>query len=158
MEKLKKPVRVSILIIAGLLVFVYSFAAHGAETLRQTIYGEISGKEDAASTWAWLGIPYAKPPSGGLRWKTPQDPDAWGGVKETTAFCSQCPQYINTGEIIGNEDCLYLNIWRPRSQESNLPVYFWIHGGGNSKGAASDPGFEGANISSRSNMVVVTIN
>ena len=53
---------------------------------------------------------------------------------------------------------LYLNIWRPQSQEANLPVYFWIHGGGNTVGTASSDEFNGANMAFRSNMVIVTIN
>ena len=134
--------------------------AYGATTERQTIYGKIQGMEDVANTWAWLGVPYAKPPVAGLRWKAPQNPDPWDGVKQTTSFCERCPQYSGGGNFVfvGNEDCLYLNIWRPRSQEADLPVYFWIHGGGNTIGTASSDGFNGANMAFRSNMVVVTIN
>jgi len=130
----------------------------GYTTLRQTNYGQVSGIEDTANTWAWLGIPYAKPPEETLRWKESQNPDTWEGVKETTAFCSECPQYAGDCTIVGNEDCLYLNIWRPRTQDTDLPVYFWIHGGGNSAGAADLEQYHGANLADQSNMVVVTIN
>jgi para-nitrobenzyl esterase len=64
-----------------------------------------------------------------------------------------------TLQVEGDEDCLYLNIWRPQSEETGLPVYFWIHGGGNSLGTASDDQFyPGDILASKSNMVVVTIN
>ena len=145
-----------------LVLFVITGAidAHGETTERQTSYGKIQGAEDAASTWAWLGIPYAKPPVEDLRWKAPRNPDPWDGVKQTTSFCERCPQYSKNGDFIfvGNEDCLYLNIWRPQSQEGGLPVYFWIHGGGNTIGTASSDQFNGANMASKSNMVIVTTN
>jgi len=130
----------------------------GYTTLRQTNYGQVSGKEDTANTWTWMGIPYAKPPVESLRWKESQNPDTWEGVKETKAFCSLCPQYAGDATIIGNEDCLYLNIWRPRTQDADLPVYFWIHGGGNSKGTAGMEAYKGANLADKTNMVVVTTN
>ena len=129
----------------------------GAETVH-TAYGPIKGFEDEAGTWVWKAIPYAKPPVGELRWKAPQDPDPWNVTREETEFCSECTQYNISNSVVGNEDCLYLNIWRPQSNERNLPVYFWIHGGGNSAGSASNEGYNGANIASKSNMVVVTAN
>jgi para-nitrobenzyl esterase len=60
--------------------------------------------------------------------------------------------------IAGKEDCLYLNIWRPKSAETGLPVYFWIHGGGNSVWTASFALFDGVKMARKSNMVIVTIN
>ncbi len=124
-----------------------------------TTRGTIKGFEDSFKTWSWKAIPYAKPPIGELRWKAPQDPDAWAETRQETDFCSMCPQFSTTeaGTVIkGNEDCLCLNIWRPQSAETGLPVYFWIHGGSNVQGSA-DP-YIGATMASRSNMVVVTIN
>jgi len=127
----------------------------------ETVYGAVRGYEDEANTWVWKAIPYAKPPVGDLRWKAPRDPEPWEGIREETEFCSPCTQYdtIRSGLIIGSEDCLYLNIWRPQSDETNLPVYVWIHGGGNSIGAAAmEPGTYGANLASKSNMVFVSMN
>lgn len=112
--------------------------------------GKVKGLEWDEDTWAWLSIPYAKPPVGDLRWKAPQEPDKWHGVKDTTEFCEECSQ-----SGAGSEDCLYLNIWRPQSQEKKLPVYFWIHGGSNVTGNAET--YIGASIANRSNMVVVVI-
>ena len=51
-----------------------------------TLYGKIRGAEDENNTWSWKGIPFAKPPVGNLRWKAPQDPESWEGVKDTVAF------------------------------------------------------------------------
>jgi len=124
----------------------------------QTLYGPVKALEDKDTTWAWKAIPYAKPPVGALRWKAPQDPDPWNVTREETEFSSECSQYDIANSVIGSEDCLDLNVWRPQSGETNLPVYFWIHGGGNSGGTASYEGYNGANIASKSNMVVVTAN
>ena len=90
-----------------LSVILCAIEAYGDTTERQTIYGKIQGMEDVGNTWAWLGIPYAKPPVAGLRWKAPRNPDSWDGVKQTTSFCEKCPQYSKSGDFVfvGNEDC-----------------------------------------------------
>jgi len=125
----------------------------------KTCYGIVEGTEDQNNTWTWKGIPFAKPPVGELRWQAPQDPLPWEGIKNTTKYQSPCIQYSTNdkGEqiIIGSEDCLYLNIWRPQTQKRNLPVYLWIHGGGNSMGSAEE--YPGDLIAQNGNMVVVTI-
>jgi para-nitrobenzyl esterase len=136
----------------------------GSENV-QTLFGVVRGFEDQADTWVWKAIPYARPPVGELRWKVPQPPDPWEGIREETEFCSPCTQFqpqlgaLPSDTIMGGEDCLYLNIWRPQSDETNLPIYVWIHGGGNSIGSATlDPGTYGANLASKSNMVFVSMN
>jgi len=122
----------------------------------ETSYGTVKGFEDDANTWVWKAIPFAKPPIGDLRWKAPEDPESWGGVLEAAEFCDECFQFSMDGStLLGNEDCLYLNVWRPQTEEIGLPVYLWIHGGGNSIGSADT--YNGAMIASNSNMVVVTI-
>ena len=139
--------------------------------VRTTRYGEVQGIPGDASTYAWRGIPFAKPPVGELRWKAPREPEPWEGTRPADTFAGLCPQIGGiTGILdpdtfglpIGSEDCLYLNIWRPRSEgpfnEEVLPVYFWIHGGGNSVGYAAMSLYDGANFSSRNNMVFVSIN
>lgn len=136
-------------------------APWAGDPIVETLYGAVRGYEDEANTWVWKAIPYAKPPVGDLRWKAPRDPAPWEGIREEAEFCSPCTQYdvIRSGLIIGSEDCLYLNIWRPQSDEMNLPVYVWIHGGGNSMGAAAmEPGTYGTNLASKSNMVFVSMN
>jgi len=139
----------------------HTFTTATPAPIVQTLYGAVKGSEDEAGTWVWKAIPFAKPPVGDLRWKAPQDPEPWDGVREEIEFCSACTQYdqLSGTSITGSEDCLYLNIWRPQSEETDLPVYVWIHGGGNSIGSATlDPGTYGANLASKSNMVFVSVN
>jgi para-nitrobenzyl esterase len=125
----------------------------------RTLSGTVRGAEAKAETWVWKAIPFAKPPVGPLRWKAPRDPEPWEGVRERRTFCEPCTQYFFVGtRIYGSEDCLYLNVWRPRTSETNLPVYFWIHGGGNTMGTASTPDYFGENLASRSNVVFVSVN
>ena len=131
------------------------------DPLVQTRYGAVRGFEDEADTWVWKAIPYAAPPVGELRWKAPRQPEPWEGVREETEFCSSCTQYdsLHPDRLTGSQDCLYLNVWRPQSDVTGLPVYVWIHGGGNSIGAAAQTsGYHGANLASRSNMVFVSMN
>ena len=130
------------------------------EPVVRTVPGQVMGFEDRADTWVWKAIPYARPPTGPLRWKAPRDPVPWEEIRRRTNFSEPCPQYLALGDsILGNEDCLYLNVWRPRSAERKLPVYFWIHGGGNSIGSAVvGEDYNGANLASLSGVVVVTVN
>jgi len=133
-------------------------------TLRRTTAGEVVGFIDRHGTRAWMGIPYAEPPNGNLRWRAPEPPLPWTGVKEAIAASDICPQMKSAlsggaGEpdslIAGSEDCLYLNIWSPVNAR-NLPVMFWIHGGGNSIGDGGS--YNGATLAAKRNVVVVTIN
>ncbi len=129
------------------------------DPLTQTRAGPVRGVEGKAETWVWKAIPFAKPPVGALRWKAPRDPDPWTEARERSDYCEPCAQYFFIGtETYGSEDCLYLNVWRPHTSEPNLPVYFWIHGGGNTLGTASTEDYNGANLAGRSNLVVVTVN
>jgi para-nitrobenzyl esterase len=148
-------------------VLLYTFLlavpeGYAADTVRQTEFGKVQGKEYSYNTLAWLGIPYAKPPVGELRWKSPRDPEPWEATREATGFCSACTQYkvaprpgrqYNT--VLGSEDCLYLNIWRPNTDETGLPVFFWIHGGSNMLG---DGTLDMAYFAQKTNMVVVSPN
>lgn len=139
--------------------------------------GTIQGVDDSArtGTYAWKGIPFAKPPVGALRWKAPVDADAWTTPRTTTQFANACVQYgriygpganntydatIGTtlGQAVGNEDCLYLNVWRPASSDGNLPVIVFIHGGSNVSGYTADPVYDGAALAKTANAVVVTAN
>jgi len=125
----------------------------------QTRYGPVKGMEDTAGTWVWKAIPFARPPVGALRWKAPREPEPWQEVREETRFSANCTQCLLVQDIvIGSEDCLYLNIWRPRSAERDLPVYVWIHGGGNSIGSGAMEEYSGARLASASDVVVVNVN
>jgi para-nitrobenzyl esterase len=86
---------------------------------------------------AFLGIPYAAPPVGELRWKPPQPVRTWKGSRMATQFGAACPQRpANWFPYIGwNEDCLYLNVWTPQlSANARLPVLVYFHGGSNTQG------------------------
>jgi len=86
---------------------------------------------------AFLGVPYAAPPLGALRWKPPHPVNKWTGTRRATQFGPVCPQLPAAWlpYIAGNEDCLYLNIWTTQlSADAKLPVIVFFHGGGNKQG------------------------
>ncbi len=133
-------------------------------TLRSTAAGDVVGFIDKHGTRAWMGIPFAEPPAGNLRWRAPQPPSRWDGVIEALGPGNICPQMKNRlsggpGEpdrvSVGEEDCLFLNVWAPVNA-SNLPVMFWIHGGGNTIGDGGS--YNGATLAANQNVIVVTIN
>ncbi|HUJ60836.1 MAG TPA: carboxylesterase family protein [Kofleriaceae bacterium] len=120
-----------------------------------TASGPVTGTLDG-SVYAWKGIPYAAPPVGDLRWKAPTAPSCWTDARQTTAFGAQCPQVDSTsGQVVGDEDCLTLNVWAPTAA-SGAPVMVFIHGGGNTQGTASDPTYDGAALATATGAVVVT--
>jgi len=101
--------------------------------------GQLEGTHfgSAQNEVAFLGVPYAAPPLGELRWKPPQPPSKWTGARQATQFGAACPQLpANWLPYIGwNEDCLYLNVWTTQlSASSKLPVLVFFHGGSNTAG------------------------
>lgn len=94
--------------------------------------------------YAFKGIPFAEPPVGDLRFKSPMPPGPWSGVRNGSAPSPICPQIdilsYMTGslQVLGNEDCLYLDVYVPEKNASNFPVMVWIHGGAFLFGSASD--------------------
>ena len=107
---------------------------------------------------AFLGIPYAAPPVGALRWKAPQPPLAWTQVRDCAAFGPACPQPRQAEGGNFSEDCLYLNVWTPAAKpQARLPVMVWIHGGGFVVGSAAWPEYQGRNLA-RKGVVLVTLN
>lgn len=144
---------------------------------RSTSFGMVQGSNDAATTgtYSWKGIPFAKAPVGGLRWKAPVDPAPWTEPLAATRFGNACLQngriygpgsnntYDGTIAItlntpVGSEDCLTLNVWRPAGAESNLPVIFFVYGGSNISGYSADPVYDGAALAKAAKAVVVTAN
>jgi para-nitrobenzyl esterase len=108
----------------------------------------------------FLGVPYAEPPLGNLRWKPPKNHAPWAGVVTTQAYAPICAQITTLGVFAGpannNEDCLYLNVFTPNLNPSaRLPVIVWIHGGGNLDGET--PGYDGSKMASDGKTVVVTL-
>ena len=107
----------------------------------------------------WLGIPYAAPPLGNLRWYPPQRPAPFTGTYQATQFGSPCPQGVSQfGRSSTNEDCLFLNIYAPAAAaaSSKLPVMVWIHGGAFTSGEGAD--YDGSPLVNQGNVIVVTIN
>ena len=107
---------------------------------------------------AYLGLPYAAPPVGPLRWRPPQPAGAWTGVRLATRFAPACMQtgVSMPGETPPkvSEDCLYLNVWSPPSRTPLAPVMVWIHGGGYSNGSAAMPLYWGDRLARRGVVVV----
>ena len=121
--------------------------------------GKVSGT-DADGYQRFLGIPFAAPPVGDLRWKPPQPVVAWSGVRECIKYGPASPQLPYPGLNIDrtDEDCLYLNVWTPAtSPDDRLPVMVWIHGGGYQYGSASEIQYGGASLAKKG-VVVVTVN
>ena len=121
----------------------------GSAVRVKTIYGEVEGICDGKLN-RWLGIPFAQPPLGDLRFKRSHPPQPWKGIKNCTEFASRPYQYmgVETTEPSEGEDCLYLNIWAPKNA-TKLPVFFWIYGGAYHYGFASDPAYDGSNMASK---------
>lgn len=142
-----------------------------------TKYGVLQGAEkDGYSTF--FGVPYAKAPVGELRWKAPQAPDSWEGVRDAENFGHRAWQMEQTPPPEGSksinyyrefyadpnfmppmdEDCLYLNIWTPaKIGNEKLPVAFWIHGGAFINGFGSEIEFDGEAFAKKG-VILVTIN
>lgn len=123
----------------------------------QTKYGLVSGYLDK-DVWCWKGIPYATPPVGDLRWRAPLDSVPWLGTRKTRKFGNSAAQILMMMGASGSEDCLYLNIWRPQSSETGLPVYLYIHGGGNSIGSSATAGYCGNAMAGKSNLLYISVN
>ena len=126
----------------------------------------------------YAGIPYAKAPVGELRWKEPQDVENWEGVKDCSYFAPRCMQVDNNAvvdslvEIYGqkmyvpdfqmqprqnmSEDCLYLNIWKPNTNKTNLPILMYIHGGSLTGGSGAGDDIRGEEMA-RKDVIMITI-
>src|SRR5581483_4733066 len=107
----------------------------------------------------FLGIPYAKPPVGALRWMPPQPVAKWAGVRRAYKFGPTCAQVTTLGPFAGppnsNEDCLYLNVFT-QDTKAKRPVLVWIHGGGYFDGASND--YDPTKLVTKGKLVVVTLN
>jgi para-nitrobenzyl esterase len=117
--------------------------ASGSGPIVSVTSGQIRGTLLPSGRAEFLGIPFAQPPVGDLRWHAPVPPKPWSGVRDAKTFGAPCAQNV-AGEWnkrdaeISNEDCLYLNVMTPQWPiEKPLPVMFWIHGGANTGGTAS---------------------
>jgi len=144
---------------------------------RTTSLGVVVGNDDSAKngTYAWKGVPFAKPPVGDLRWRAPADASPWTTPRATQQFGAACASSgrldgpglnnrydeslgTSLNQTVGSEDCLYLNIWRPATASEKLPVIVFVHGGSNVSGYTADPLYDGAALAKTANAVVVTVN
>ncbi len=121
-----------------------------------TVGGAVRGQAVAAGD-EFLGIPYAAPPVGALRWQPPRPAAPWPGIREATSYAPHCPQPSSTfGLASTSEDCLYLNVFTPAGARGrHLPVMVWVHGGSLRTGESND--YNPAALV-RDGVVVVTIN
>lgn len=160
MGKMLKPIIIVITI--SIMVSGVVLAEDVCTSPVKTTSGLVSGAEDGGTaTCVWRGIPYAAAPVGELRWKAPQKAPPWSDVRDAARWGAQCMQK-NTMPSLGtpgdmSEDCLFLNVWRPR-KAGKFPVMVWIHGGGYHLGTGSVPLFFGDRLAKAGDVVVVTIN
>ncbi len=135
--------------------------------IAQTTAGQIEGTEENGLC-VFRGVPFAAPPVGELRFKPPQPVEPWDGVREATSFgpiSLQAPNEmleallpVSDPPQPQSEDCLYLNVWTPGLDDAARPVMVWIHGGAFTIGSGSEDYYNGANLASRGDVVIVTIN
>jgi len=130
----------------------------GAQVV-QTSAGKLQGVHDGVAD-EWRGVPYARPPVGPLRWRPPEAAQPWSGTRSATQFAPECaqPHFDEQGQVTGaegSEDCLYLNVFVPRtaSPSSRLPVMVHLHGGSNSAFAP----YHDADAFVRRGVIVVTV-
>ncbi|MFA5677575.1 MAG: carboxylesterase family protein [Pseudomonas sp.] len=125
-----------------------------------TTHGKLRGYAADADTWQFLGIPYAKPPLGDLRWRAPVAPEAWSGTREAIAWSDQAaqnPGLARFGEGGMSEDSLYLNVTAPRDADG-LPVMVWFHGGGFTSLTSNTKPFNNPEALASKGVVQVSVN
>src|SRR5271165_6318193 len=136
-------------------------AADSGSPIVTTSDGAVRGVAVPGSTVdVFLGLPYAAPPTGNLRWRPPQPPAHWQGVRDATNFAPSCPQNPTANPFMPpgptSEDCLYLNVYTPSVRhDASRPVLVWIHGGGLTQDAGRN--YDPAELAA-DGIVAVTIN
>ena len=133
--------------------------------LRHPAAGDVIGFADKHDSFAWLGVPFAQPPVGDLRWRAPRPLSHWHNARAALKISPPCLQLngfavFDKHATSGSEDCLYLNIWTPRMTadevaQAHLPVMAWIHGGGNTMGFAEAT--PGSHLAGTQKVIVVSL-
>jgi para-nitrobenzyl esterase len=127
-----------------------------------TEFGTVEG-EARGSHVAFRGIPFAAPPVGRLRFRPPEPPPAWTGIRDTRAFAPAAMQGLSfapgaSADGPQSEDCLYLNVYTPGVDAKKRPVMVFIHGGAFIVGSSSMPLYDGGRLAALGDVVVVTTN
>ena len=149
-------------LVVGMLSLPLAVFAASSGPQVKTVSGVVEGKSDGPVN-VFLGIPYAAPPVGDLRWKPPVPAAKWNGVLKARDFGSHCMQGKVYGDMNfrdpgGSEDCLTLNVWVPaKAAAAKLPVMVWIYGGGFAAGTTSEPRQDGIHIAQQG-VIVVSMN
>jgi para-nitrobenzyl esterase len=165
-----KRVMKTLSVLAGVMLALVLSGPLSAQVQRPlapvaTKSGLVAGQTLKSGVKAWYGIRYAKPPTGALRWASPQ-PIHWDGVWNADRVGPECIQTLRShklnqyfGEIATSEDCLYLNVWAAPSstKAAKLPVIVFIHGGGITVGSGGMPMYSGENLAKRG-AIMVTMN
>jgi para-nitrobenzyl esterase len=139
-----------------------AFARPSDPDIVKTANGSLQGTTDSSGVRSFKGIPYAQPPVGNLRWKPPQSPLNWDGVRMADTFGPRAMQLPLFGDMVFrskgmSEDCLYLNVWTPaKSNKKHLPVLVYFFGGGFVGGDGSEPRYDGASMAQQG-VVSVTV-
>ncbi|XP_033105819.1 cholinesterase 2-like [Anneissia japonica] len=146
-----------------IIALVYSQSPHVTTPL-----GNVTGKTILFSEDSYIGvnkyidvykgIPYAEPPVGDLRFEKPLPKEPWSGTLNATKYSSWCIQSGVHYTVVGEDDCLYLNIFVPQTKPRNAAVMFFIHGGGFVTGTASTDDYSGVVLAATGDVIVVTIN
>ncbi len=127
----------------------------------KVISGWLAGQKLKSGVKVFKGIPYAAAPTGKLRWRAPEPPEEWSGIRKAYEFGPEAVQegvLRSLGIQAVSEDCLYLNIWTPAENITDkLAVLVWIHGGSLLEGAGSNFLYEGSELAG-TGIVIVTIN
>lgn len=140
------------------------FAGDARSVLATTQAGTVRGVQ-GAGVRAFLGVPFARPPVGDLRWRAPQPVQAWTGVRDATRLGADCTQAIGRkailggggGIVVGSEDCLYLNIYAPAGDAAKpRPVMVYIPGGAFTIGSGAN--YDPSKLAADQERVVVTLN
>lgn len=156
--------RTALLLLLATLLGVQAHAQPASPVL--TDQGPVVGRS-SRGVRSFLGLPYAAPPVGDLRWKAPQPGPTWTTPRGATTFGQVCTQVVlglfdvpgeTRGDVKGDEDCLFLNVYAPTraTPATPLPVMVWIHGGGFTSGAGSD--YDPSVLAQKQGVVVVTLN